>query len=53
MPLPEPPPVHDCAECRALARQRDAAKQQHDHTTVSDCNIKIRRHPHGPPDEDH
>jgi hypothetical protein len=41
--------VHDCAECQALARQREVARQQRDHTTVIDCNIKIRRHPHGVP----
>ncbi|MFJ5728813.1 hypothetical protein [Streptomyces paradoxus] len=52
LPLPEPAPVHDCAECQALARQREAARRQRDHTTVVDCNVKIRRHPHGPPDED-
>ena len=52
LPLPEPAPVHDCVECQALARQREAARQQRDHTTVVDCNVKIRRHPHGPPDED-
>lgn len=48
-PLPEPDPVHDCVECQGLARQREAARQQRDHTTVIDCNVKIRRHPHGVP----
>jgi hypothetical protein len=46
-PLPEPDPVHDCDECGALARQREVARRRHDHTTVVDCNVKIRRHPHG------
>jgi len=44
--------VYDCAECQALARQRDAAKEQGDLSTAIDCNVRIRRHPHGPPDED-
>lgn len=50
-PLPDPPSVHGCAECQALARQRDAARQARDHTTATDCNIKIRRHPHGIPED--
>ncbi|MGW5130339.1 hypothetical protein [Streptomyces sp. NPDC004135] len=49
MPLPDPDPVHGCAECLALARQREDARRRHDHTTAIDCNVKIRRHPHGIP----
>lgn len=51
-PLPDPPSVHGCAECQALARQREEARRQGDHTTAIDCNVKIRRHPHGPPEGD-
>ncbi|WTW27821.1 hypothetical protein OHU35_17955 [Streptomyces purpurascens] len=48
LPLPEPEPVSGCAECQLLARQREAARAESDMSRVSDCNVHIRRHPHGP-----
>ncbi|MGW0865726.1 hypothetical protein [Streptomyces sp. NPDC002611] len=48
--LPEPQPVHGCAKCGALARQREHARAAGDRSGVSDYNVQIRRHPHGPPE---
>jgi hypothetical protein len=45
---PEPDPVADCAKCRDLARQREEARAARDGSRVSDCNVLIRAHPHGP-----
>jgi hypothetical protein len=49
VPLPDPPAVHHCAECAALARQREAAREAGDLSGAADCNVQIRRHPHGIP----
>ncbi|GFE24158.1 hypothetical protein YWIDRAFT_00760 [Streptomyces sp. SceaMP-e96] len=43
----EPVPVPGCDVCGALARERDAARRAGDGSKVSDCNVEIRRHPHG------
>ncbi|GGS63363.1 hypothetical protein GCM10010270_38030 [Streptomyces violaceus] len=48
LPLPEPEPVTGCPECQRYARQREAARAESDMSRVSDCNVQIRRHPHGP-----
>ncbi|MFF2716079.1 hypothetical protein [Streptomyces sp. NPDC058011] len=47
-PLPalEPVPNFGCKVCAALGRQREEARDRRDMTTVSDCNVEIRRHPH-------
>ncbi|MFF0551992.1 hypothetical protein ACFYUL_23890 [Streptomyces sp. NPDC004311] len=43
----DPEPVEDCAGCLELAAVRDRAYAVGDMTTVTDCNIYIRRHPIG------
>ncbi|UUA08035.1 hypothetical protein NNW99_21880 [Streptomyces sp. CRCS-T-1] len=48
LPLPEPEPVSGCPECQRFAREREAARAESDLSRVSDCNVRIRRHPHGP-----
>ncbi|MFF7018709.1 hypothetical protein [Streptomyces sp. CS065A] len=42
----EPVPFFACDVCASLGRQREAARKLGDLSTVSDCNIEIRRHPH-------
>ncbi len=44
---PDPDPVEDCAGCTELAAARDRAYAVGDMTTVTDCNIYMRRHPVG------
>ncbi|MGW7578260.1 hypothetical protein [Streptomyces sp. NPDC054765] len=46
LPVPEPEPVAGCDVCTALAGQRAAADAIGDKTTVIDCNVEMRRHPH-------
>jgi hypothetical protein len=43
----EPTPVEGCAGCAELANVRDRARVVGDMTTVSDCNVYMRRHPEG------
>ncbi|MEV3875425.1 hypothetical protein [Streptomyces sp. NPDC049906] len=43
----EPTPVPGCAGCTELANARDRARVVGDMTTVSDCNVFLRRHPEG------
>ncbi|WP_318198985.1 hypothetical protein [Streptomyces sp. MCL20-2] len=43
----EPTPVEGCAGCVELANVRDRARTGGDWTTVSDCNVFLRRHPQG------
>ncbi|HWU08011.1 MAG TPA: hypothetical protein VN520_16780 [Streptomyces sp.] len=43
----EPEPVAGCACCVELANVRDRARTGGDMTTVSDCNVFLRRHPEG------
>ncbi|KIF75605.1 hypothetical protein QR77_20240 [Streptomyces sp. 150FB] len=47
VPALEPVPVDGCAGCTELANVRDRARTGGDMTTVSDCNIFMRRHPEG------
>lgn len=42
----EPVPNFSCDVCASLGRQREDARKKGDMTTVSDCNVEIRRHPH-------
>ncbi|MGA4858221.1 hypothetical protein ACPCAB_16390 [Streptomyces koyangensis] len=44
---PEPTPVDGCPYCTELARVRSWARAGGDMTTVSDCNVFLRRHPEG------
>ncbi|MFE9379218.1 hypothetical protein [Streptomyces sp. NPDC006855] len=47
---PEPTPIEGCAGCAGcaeLANVRDRARLVGDMTTVSDCNVYMRRHPEG------
>ncbi|WP_432140507.1 hypothetical protein [Streptomyces sp. bgisy084] len=44
---PEPAPVEGCAGCAELANVRDRARTVGDLTTVTDCNVFLRRHPEG------
>ncbi|MEV0274899.1 hypothetical protein AB0I22_00720 [Streptomyces sp. NPDC050610] len=43
----EPTPVAGCAGCAELANLRDRSRGVGDATTVSDCNVLMRRHPEG------
>lgn len=43
----EPTPVEGCAGCVELANVRDRARTGGDMTTVSDCNVLMRKHPEG------
>ncbi|MET9291321.1 hypothetical protein [Streptomyces sp. NPDC003077] len=43
----EPTPVEGCAGCAELAAVRDRARAVGDMTTVTDCNVFLRRHPEG------
>ncbi|MBD0707103.1 MULTISPECIES: hypothetical protein [unclassified Streptomyces] len=45
--IPDPLPVEDCAGCVELASVRDRARAGGDMTTVTDCNVFLRRHPEG------
>ncbi|MEU9997875.1 hypothetical protein [Streptomyces sp. NPDC050848] len=47
LPSPDPEPVEGCAGCVELANVRDRARAGGDLTTVSDCNVFLRRHPQG------
>ncbi|MCC2279062.1 hypothetical protein LKL35_27075 [Streptomyces sp. ET3-23] len=48
MPSLEPPkPVLGCHECLRLATARLNARSEGDYTTVTDCDIKIRKHAQG------
>ncbi|PKV86469.1 hypothetical protein BX283_4033 [Streptomyces sp. TLI_146] len=42
-----PPPTIGCDVCAALETARATARRAGDGSTVSDCNVEIRRHPHG------
>ncbi|MFI2672824.1 hypothetical protein ACWHAO_10775 [Streptomyces albidoflavus] len=44
---PEPTPVDGCPYCAELTRVRSWARAGGDMTTVSDCNVFLRRHPEG------
>ncbi|WP_249374631.1 hypothetical protein [Streptomyces sp. I05A-00742] len=46
-PVKGPAPEPGCDVCEALARQRDAAGRAGDLSRVVDCNVELRRHPHG------
>ncbi|WP_053648471.1 MULTISPECIES: hypothetical protein [unclassified Streptomyces] len=43
----EPTPINGCAGCSELAAVRARARRGGDMTTVSDCNVLMRRHPEG------
>lgn len=43
----EPEPVEGCAGCAELAVVRSRARAVGDMTTVSDCDVYLRRHPEG------
>ncbi|MCX5378564.1 hypothetical protein [Streptomyces sp. NBC_00091] len=43
---PEPEPMAGCGVCAALGGQRREARLLSDHSTVSDCNVELRNHPH-------
>ncbi|MFC7975099.1 hypothetical protein ACFUT3_07650 [Streptomyces cinereoruber] len=43
----DPDPVDGCAGCAELADVRSRARAGGDMTTVSDCNVFMRRHPEG------
>ncbi len=46
-PVREPAPVEGCPGCAELASLRARARAGGDMTTVSDCNVLLRRHPAG------
>ncbi|MEU8617040.1 hypothetical protein [Streptomyces sp. NPDC048623] len=43
----EPTPATGCAGCRELDNVRTRARAGGDWTTVSDCNVLMRKHPEG------
>ncbi|MFF9346772.1 hypothetical protein [Streptomyces sp. NPDC014734] len=43
----EPSPVEGCPGCTELANVRDRSRTVGDMSTVSDCNVLMRRHPDG------
>ncbi|MEW2417720.1 hypothetical protein AB0953_28920 [Streptomyces sp. NPDC046866] len=43
----EPTPAEGCAGCGELAAVRDRARMVGDMTTVTDCDVYMRRHPEG------
>ncbi|MFB6814266.1 hypothetical protein ACFCV8_06945 [Streptomyces sp. NPDC056347] len=43
----EPEPAQGCAGCAELAKVRSWARAGFDLTTVTDCNVLMRRHPEG------
>ncbi|MFK8850223.1 hypothetical protein [Streptomyces sp. Ac-502] len=43
----EPTPVEGCAGCTELVNVRIRARAVGDMTTVTDCNVYLRRHPEG------
>ncbi|GCD41673.1 hypothetical protein [Streptomyces paromomycinus] len=43
----EPAPVEGCAGCAELVSVRVRARAVGDITTVTDCNVYLRRHPEG------
>lgn len=45
--LADPEPNPKCSICMALGKQRTEARRLGDMAQVSDCNVEIRRHPHG------
>lgn len=42
--LTEPKPVPGCAHCDKVAQDRDRAKANGDASSVSVCNVRLRRH---------
>ncbi len=46
-PQLDPCPVEGCSGCVELAKVRERARAGGDMTTVTDCNILMRRHPEG------
>ncbi|MFM9448159.1 hypothetical protein [Streptomyces acidiscabies] len=47
LPEPDPEPVEGCAGCLELAKVRARARVVRDMSTVTDCNVLMRRHPEG------
>ncbi|WP_175407930.1 hypothetical protein [Streptomyces sp. TRM64462] len=46
LPVLEPVPVEGCAVCTALAGQQRSARRAGDLSAATDCNVRIRNHPH-------
>nr|WP_094793565.1 hypothetical protein [Streptomyces kasugaensis] len=46
-PTLEPAPGEGCDVCAALVRQRADARARGDWAAATDCNVELRRHPHG------
>lgn len=46
-PRPDAVPYPGCDVCAALVRQRAAYRRARDASGVTDCNVELRRHPHG------
>ncbi|MGK5640204.1 hypothetical protein ACSNOK_18100 [Streptomyces sp. URMC 126] len=42
-----PVPAPGCDVCEALARQRAVARRAGDFSRALDCDVELRRHPHG------
>lgn len=46
-PKPDAEPTDGCDECTRLSKLRRAARKEHDGSTATDCNIRIRLHADG------
>lgn len=48
LPLPSrpPTPTPGCVICTDLAKKREQARADGDHSRVSDCNVRMRAHRH-------
>ncbi|WP_030375754.1 hypothetical protein [Streptomyces rimosus] len=46
-PETDPAPVDGCAGCAELVNVRERARAVGDLSSVTDCNIYLRRHPEG------
>ncbi|CAM5593300.1 hypothetical protein GCM10010334_49700 [Streptomyces finlayi] len=47
LPLEAPKPAEGCGVCAVLVRQRDRAREEFDHSAVTDADVELRNHPHG------
>ncbi|SHI24414.1 hypothetical protein SAMN05444521_6041 [Streptomyces sp. 3214.6] len=48
LPPAQPEPVVGCVVCLALIEQRRQAATKGDYSKVSDCNVGLVSHTHGP-----
>lgn len=49
MPPAQPEPAPGCGVCATWVQRRAEAQAAGDYSRVSDCNVRLRQHPHTPP----